>query len=112
MLQILLTSLSKVGLTPDKLVGQCYDSTSNMRGINAGVQAKVKAVQPKAIYSHCYAHYINLVIVEVSSTNQYSRNFFGVIQNLYNFLEASPHRHCKLESLMQELSSKPRIKII
>ena len=74
------------------------------------MQAKVKAAQPKAIYSHCYAHCVNLVLVEATSTNQYTRNFFGVLQNLYNFLEASPHRHSKLESLMLELKSKPRIK--
>ena len=108
--QILLKSLSKVGLNIDKLIGQCYDGASNMRGVNAGVQVKVKAAQPKAIYSHCYAHCVNLVLVEAASTNQYTRNFFGVLQNLYNFLEASPHRHSKLESLMLELKSKPRIK--
>ena len=81
-----------------------------MLGVNAGVQAKVKAAQPKAIYSHCYAHCVNLVLVEATSTNHYTRIFFGVLQNLYNFLEASPHRHSKLESLMLELKSKPRIK--
>jgi len=81
-----------------------------MHGINAGVQAKVKAIQPKAVYSHCYAHCVNLVLVEATSTNLYARNFFGVLQNLYNFLEASPQRHSKLKSLMFELKSKPRIK--
>ena len=62
--QILLRSLSKVGLTTDKLVGQCYDGASNMRGIHAGVQAKVKETQPRAIYCHCYAHCVNLVLVK------------------------------------------------
>ena len=33
-----------------------------------------------------------------------------MLQNLYNFLEASQHRHSKLESLMLELRSKPWIK--
>jgi len=50
--QILLKSLSKVGLTGDKLVDQCYDGASNMRGIHARVQAKVKEIQPRAIYWH------------------------------------------------------------
>ena len=54
-----------------------------MRGTNAGVQAKVKAVQPSAIYSHCYAHCVDLVLVESTSTNQYTRKFFDVLQNLY-----------------------------
>ena len=88
--QILLSSLSIISLSPDKLIGQCYDGASNMRGAISGLQAKVKALQPKAVYSHCYAHCVNLIIVEATSSNQYARNFFGVLQNLYCFLEASP----------------------
>ena len=80
--QILLTSLSKVGLTPDKLVGQCYDGASNMCGINAGVEAKVKAVQPKAINCHCYAHCVNLVIMEATSRGG-SRGFLRFLETPY-----------------------------
>ena len=38
--------------------------------------------------------------------------FFGVVQNLYKFLEASPHRHAKLESVITEVNSIPRIKSV
>ena len=110
--QILLKGLSKVGLTTDNLVGQCYDGASNMRGIHAGVQVKVKEIQPRAIYCHCYAHCVNLVLVEATSSNQCCRNFFGVIQNLYTFIEASPHRHSTLVAFMKELSSKPHVKTL
>ena len=110
--QILLKGLSKIGLTTDNLVGQCYDGASNMRGIHAGVQAKVKEIQPRAIYCHCYAHCVNLVLVEATSSNQCCRNFFGVIQNLYTFIEASPHRHSTLVAFMKELSSKPHVKTL
>ena len=79
LVQILLTSLSKVGLTTEKLIGQCYDGASNMRGAIAGVQAKVKSIQPRAIYTHCYAHCTNLVVAEATSTNQYARKFFWYI---------------------------------
>ena len=40
---------------------------------------------------------------------QYVRTFFGILQNLYNFLEASPHQHAKLESVIKEVNFKPRI---
>lgn len=109
--QILLNSIAKVGLTTDKLVGQCYDGASNMCGAIAGVQAKVKAIQLKAIYTHCYACCTNLILVEATSSNQYSRNFLGVLQNLYTFPKASPHRHAKLEAVIIQVISKPHIKI-
>ena len=109
-LQILLNNIAKVGLAIDKLVGQCYDGASNMRGTIAGVQAKVKSLQPKAIYTHCYAHCTNLILVEATASNQYSTNLFGVLQNLYTFLVASPHRHAKLEAVIIQVTSKPRVK--
>ena len=105
-----MNSIAKVGLTTYKLVGQCYDGASYMRSAIAGVRAKVKALQLKAIYTHCYAHCTNLILVEATSSNQYSRNFFGVLQNLYIFLEASPHRHAKLEAVTIQINSKPRVK--
>ena len=37
--QILLKSLSKVGLTTDTLVGEFYDGASNMQSVNAEIQA-------------------------------------------------------------------------
>ena len=111
-----MSSIAKVGLTIDKLVGQCYDGASNMCGAIAGVQAKVKALQPKAIYimkyTHCYAHCTNLILVEATSSNQYSRNFFGVLQNLYTFLEASPHRHAMLAAVIIQVTSKSRVKLM
>ena len=106
LVQILLGSLLKVGLTTDKLIGQCHDSASNMREAIGGVQAKIRAIQPKAIYSHYYAHCTNLVLVEATSTNQCARDFFG---ELYTFLDASPHRHAEHESGIKEVNSKPRI---
>ena len=50
-----------------------------MRGACAGLQAKVKAIQPKGIYTHYYAHCTNLVLVEATCSNQYSKNFLGVL---------------------------------
>ncbi|XP_011407856.1 PREDICTED: uncharacterized protein LOC105315057 [Amphimedon queenslandica] len=52
------------------------------------------------------------LIVEATSSNQYARKFFGILQNLYCFLEASPHRHAKLQSIILQVISKPRIKSI
>ena len=62
--QILLSSLELIDLSIEFLIGQCYDGASNMHGHIAGVQA---AIQPKALYVHCYAHRTNLVLVEATS---------------------------------------------
>lgn len=92
LVQLLLSSLSKVVQTTDKLIGQCYDGASNMRGHIAGVQAKVRVIQPKAIYTHCYAHCTNLVLVEATSTNQYG-DFFEYYRTYTNSLKLYSRRH-------------------
>ena len=78
----------------------------------AGVQAKVKSIQQRAIYVHSLLCLLYQSFVEATSTIQYTRNLFGILQSLYNFLEASPHRHAKLESVIKEVNSKPRKEII
>ena len=44
----------------DKLRGQCYDGASAMSGRRSGVAKRITDLQPKAIYTHCYGHALNL----------------------------------------------------
>lgn len=47
-----------------KLRGQCYDGASNMSGRLSGVQARIREVQPKALYVHCTNHSLDLALTE------------------------------------------------
>ena len=47
-----------------KIVSQGYDGASIMSGRCVGVQAKVRKFAPNAAYIHCYAHILNLVLVD------------------------------------------------
>ncbi len=46
----------------DKLVAQTYDGAAVMASALNGLQAKVKAIAPSAMFVHCYAHRLNLVL--------------------------------------------------
>jgi Domain of unknown function (DUF4371) len=59
--RIVLDVLIRLGLPLSKLRGQTYDGASNMSGKYSGTQAKIKEVQPLAIFVHCSAHCVNLV---------------------------------------------------
>ena len=39
---------------------QCYDAASAMAGYKSGVATRLLQEQPKALYSHCYGHALNL----------------------------------------------------
>ena len=43
--------------------GQCYDGAGNMSGPCNGAAAIVRREYPKAIYTHCMAHRLNLSVV-------------------------------------------------
>ena len=85
--------LQQCGIEYSNMRGQCYDGASNVSGIHTGLQARIKEISPSAIYTHCYAHVLNLVIVDTMSNNSIARDFFGTLQNLYVFVETCPKRH-------------------
>ena len=59
--------LQNLGLSLSDLCGQGYDGASTMSWVKTGVQAKLKEIQPKALYTHCTRHALNLSIVSSCS---------------------------------------------
>lgn len=57
------------GLSPNaKLVAQSYDGAKVMSGRFNGIQALIKCKFPYAIYAHCMAHRVNLVVLDMCKT--------------------------------------------
>ena len=48
-----------------KIIAQSYDGANVMSGKFNGIQAKIKNSFPYAIYTHCMAHRMNLVIMDM-----------------------------------------------
>ena len=46
------------------MVFQGYDGASVMSGCVSGVQSHIRELVPNAIYIHCHAHCLNLVLVD------------------------------------------------
>jgi hypothetical protein len=52
------------------------------------------------LYVHCYAHCLNLVLVDAcTSSIGFGYDFFGVIQYLHTFIEGSCTRHAVFEKI-------------
>ncbi|XP_025405273.1 uncharacterized protein LOC112679614 isoform X1 [Sipha flava] len=56
--------LKEIGLSLEFLRGQGYDGGANMSGKYCGVQARILNLQPKAIYTHCASHRLNLTLIK------------------------------------------------
>jgi len=64
------------------LVGQSYDGASNMKGEYEGLQADIKQENPSAIYIWCYAHRLNLFVVQVCKSSVDAVDTFGFLEDL------------------------------
>ncbi len=44
----------------NRLRGQCYDGASAMAGSKSGVAKRILDIEPRAYFTHCYGHALNL----------------------------------------------------
>lgn len=82
-------TLEKFQLDPQWIVAQCYDGASVMSGHLSGVQSRVKDVVPHAQYVHCYAHTLNLVLVDSVKILPSATEFFLLLQTLYSLMSTT-----------------------
>ena len=54
--------VTSIYLDPSNICGQAYDGASVMSSGKEVVQAKIKEISPLALFTHCYAHCLNLSI--------------------------------------------------
>ena len=78
-------SLAEIGLTLEECIGDSFDGAANIGGVYSGLQALMKAAHPSHIHIWCYAHVLNLVISEATSTCVAAVSLFGLFPELYTF---------------------------
>ncbi len=61
------------GIDELKCVAQSYDGAAVMSGAVGGVQTRFKTKHPEAIYVHCYAHQLSLVLCHTCQAIQEAR---------------------------------------
>jgi len=89
------------------IIAVCFDGASTMAGNINGVQAKCKEKNSKIFNVHCHAHCLNLVLIDcIGRSNCIVFDFFGTIQFLYAFIEASCIRHSILETVANQINLK------
>ena len=84
------------GLSMSKLRWNGYDGASNMRGQFRGLQRLILDENPYALYIHCFAHQLQLVVVAVAKCCSSVMDFFKRITLIVNTVHASCKRHDEL----------------
>nr|XP_030725673.1 zinc finger MYM-type protein 1 isoform X5 [Globicephala melas] len=78
------TYLQQIGVDLDKIRGQAYDSTSNWRGKFNKIAAEFKKEEPRALYLHCYAHFLDLAVIRFCKEVKELRSALNTLSSLFN----------------------------
>ncbi|XP_060959309.1 uncharacterized protein LOC115720250 [Cannabis sativa] len=107
LLNELLHALHTLDLDVDNIRGQGYDNGSNMKGKNKGVQSRLLELNPRAFYTPCACHSLNLVLSDMANCCSKAVSFFGVLQRIYSLFSASTKRWKVFTDLVSGLTVKP-----
>ncbi|XP_038679226.1 zinc finger MYM-type protein 1-like isoform X2 [Tripterygium wilfordii] len=88
-------ALHKLSLS--SLRGQGYDGASNMQGKYKGLKALILEENPCAFYVHCFAHQLQLALVDVPKNHFQVKFIFEITLKIMNIVGAS----CKRQEILR-----------
>ena len=105
--------LLRFGISVNCLRGQCYDGASSMSGYRSGVATMMQKEEPRAIFTHCYGHSLNLACMDTIKRCSLLRNCLDVVQEMTNLIKKSPRRDALLQTLKEEINvQSPGIRVL
>ena len=106
----ILSKLTDWKLEAELLRGQAYDGASAMAGRVKGAASHITAKYPKAIYTHCASHRVNLCIVKCCSISEVN-NVMQVADKIARFFSNSPKKQATLKNWIQDILQGEKRKI-
>lgn len=88
-----------------KLRGQCYDGCSTMAGAKAGVAARIEELEPRAVFTHCYGHALNLGVSDTIKHSTAMKDCLDTCFEVIKLIKFSPKREAMLRTLKEERGS-------
>ena len=75
-----------------------------MAGHRNGVATQVLAMEPRALYTHCYGHSLNLPMCDTIKKCKLTRDVMDVTHEISNLVKFSPKHNATFDKLKEELS--------
>lgn len=99
-------TLLRLNLSFDRLRGQCYDGASAMSGSKNGVAKKICKIEPRAIYTHCYGHALNLAASDTIKKSKVMKDALDTTHEICKLIKFSPRREAIFRQLKESLPSE------
>ena len=96
-------TLCRMNLKVEHCRGQCYDGASSISGAKKGVAKKLREEEPRAVFTHCYGHALNLVLGDCVKQCKVMKSTFDVVTEVSNLLKKSPKRDAMFEKIRLNL---------
>ena len=104
LVSILKDTLSRLNLPLSKVRGQCYDGASNMSGIRNGGATQICKEEPRAVYTHCYGHSLNLAAADAIKQSKVMKSALATTHEVTKLIKYSPCRDALFQNLKSELT--------
>ena len=95
--------LIRMNVSLSRCRGQCYDGCSTMKGEKKGVAKRIKDIEKKALFTHCYTHSLNLAVGDAIKFSNIIKEALDTTHEITKLIKKSPKRDAKLESLKTEM---------
>ena len=79
-----------------KIQGQCYDGCSTMAGAKTGVAVQISELEPRAVFTHCYGHALNLAVSDTIKQSTLMRDCLDTCYEVVKLIKFSPKREAML----------------
>ena len=88
-----------------RLCGQCYDGASAMSGSRSGVAKRILDLEPKAFFSHCYRHALNLSACDTLKQCNVMCDTLETTHEITKLIKYSPQREAIFQKVKERLPS-------
>ena len=104
----------RMNLSFEKLRGQCYDGASAMSGSKNGVAKRISDLEPRAVYTHCYGHALNLAASDTLKQCKLMKDALDMTYEITKLIKYSPRREGIFQTLKETLptGSTPGIRVL
>ncbi|KAL4113937.1 hypothetical protein QTP88_017487 [Uroleucon formosanum] len=89
---VLIEQLQHYDIDLQNCRGQAYDNGRNMIGQYKGVQSRILNQNPRAFFTPCAAHNLNLLIKDAANSSTIALLFFGTVERIYSIFSSSTQR--------------------
>ncbi len=105
--------LIRANLSPQKLRGQCYDGASSMSGCKFGVAKRISEIEPRAVFTHCYGHALNLAVSDTLKRSNVMMDALDTTREITKLIKCSPRREAVFQGLKDcAVEKSPGIRVL